>query len=478
MKNNSFKEILDRLVLFTARVSSIQREIILGGHFLKNKFYGMSFLLTMPVSGTDVEWYLDKISSNKFYNKEAKEFLTPGFLKEYVNRDRQRYVELINVYGRINQIFSKKKVVISDQLIKSVKDFYNYSIKDDTYHYFGLCVWTFDQRVVPKLKKILQDYFGGSFDDAWHIITSQTELTNEQKLRIKLANLKKKYGRKISQDEIHKIQKDYRYLGIYCPEDYGYSDGDIVKFYQEIEIKKTINLARDAKDNKNKLNKLLLKCQTDKRICEIISLINYNVYFRTLRMEKICKGLALLTPMYDYLMTQFNYSRKEVGNLTKEEILDFFQNNITPPKRALHPGMLYTAKSRRPLTSQEVRQFEKRFRRKNDVEEFKGNIARQGVVRGIVKIVTSNNDLSKVRPGNILVSQFTRPDYLSAIKKSAAIITNDGGITCHAAITAREFNKPCVIGTKIATQVLHDGDVVEVDANRGIIKVLKRAGNK
>ena len=59
------------------------------------------------------------------------------------------------------------------------------------------------------------------------------------------------------------------------------------------------------------------------------------------------------------------------------------------------------------------------------------------------------------------------------ISKVKAIVTNEGGILCHAAIIAREFKKPCIVGTKIATQVLHDGDLVEVDANKGIVKIIK-----
>lgn len=68
----------------------------------------------------------------------------------------------------------------------------------------------------------------------------------------------------------------------------------------------------------------------------------------------------------------------------------------------------------------------------------------------------------------------TTPDYIQLIKKSSAIITDEGGLLCHAAIVAREFKKPCVIGTKIATKILKDGDLVEVDANKGIVKILKK----
>ena len=61
------------------------------------------------------------------------------------------------------------------------------------------------------------------------------------------------------------------------------------------------------------------------------------------------------------------------------------------------------------------------------------------------------------------------------MKKAGAFVTNEGGITCHAAIVAREMKKPCIIGTKIATKVLKDGDLVEVDAENGVVRVIKHA---
>jgi pyruvate,water dikinase len=59
------------------------------------------------------------------------------------------------------------------------------------------------------------------------------------------------------------------------------------------------------------------------------------------------------------------------------------------------------------------------------------------------------------------------------MKKAIGFITDERGVTCHAAIISREMNKPCIIGTKIATKVLHDGDLVEVDADKGIVKIIK-----
>lgn len=71
----------------------------------------------------------------------------------------------------------------------------------------------------------------------------------------------------------------------------------------------------------------------------------------------------------------------------------------------------------------------------------------------------------------------TTPDYMIAISKAEAIVTDEGGITCHAAIVSREFNIPCVVGTRNATQILNDNDIVEVDANEGVIRVVESANH-
>lgn len=109
------------------------------------------------------------------------------------------------------------------------------------------------------------------------------------------------------------------------------------------------------------------------------------------------------------------------------------------------------------------------------VEEIKGAPAFHGRIQGQVRKVLSFGDMNKFRNGEILVTEMTNPDYLPIMKIASAIITDEGGITCHAAINAREMNKPCIIGTKIATKVLKDGDVVEVNADTGAVKILKRA---
>ena len=110
------------------------------------------------------------------------------------------------------------------------------------------------------------------------------------------------------------------------------------------------------------------------------------------------------------------------------------------------------------------------------VKELKGAIAYRGKIRGKVRKILGKGDrIGRIDKGEILVTKMTSPKFVTIIGKVSAIITNDGGTLCHAAILSREFKIPCIIGTKIATKVLKDGDLVEVDAEKGIVKIIERA---
>jgi phosphohistidine swiveling domain-containing protein len=111
--------------------------------------------------------------------------------------------------------------------------------------------------------------------------------------------------------------------------------------------------------------------------------------------------------------------------------------------------------------------------KKKDITEVKGLCASKGKARGSVKIIQKTHDLINFKEGDILLSSMTRPEMVVAMKKAAAIVTDEGGITCHAAVVSRELRKPCIIATKIATKVLKDGDMVEVDADKGIVRKIK-----
>jgi phosphoenolpyruvate synthase/pyruvate phosphate dikinase len=102
--------------------------------------------------------------------------------------------------------------------------------------------------------------------------------------------------------------------------------------------------------------------------------------------------------------------------------------------------------------------------------ELRGSTAYPGKVRGIVRVLHNEDDFSPFNEGEILVTSMTRPEFVPLMKRAAAVITDEGGVTCHAAIIARELKLPCIIGTRQATRVLRDGDLVELDAEKGIVR--------
>ena len=99
----------------------------------------------------------------------------------------------------------------------------------------------------------------------------------------------------------------------------------------------------------------------------------------------------------------------------------------------------------------------------------KGLAASPGIAVGKVKKIKSVNEIGRIEEGDVLVTTMTNPDMVPAMKKAVAVITDEGGRTCHAAIVSREFGIPCIVGTQNSTEILQDGMVVTVDATRGVV---------
>ncbi|MFA6227010.1 MAG: PEP-utilizing enzyme [Candidatus Paceibacterota bacterium] len=103
----------------------------------------------------------------------------------------------------------------------------------------------------------------------------------------------------------------------------------------------------------------------------------------------------------------------------------------------------------------------------------KGTVACKGVVQGIAKIVLKEHQFGKFQKGEILITTSTRPEFLPIMSLASAIVTDEGGLTSHAAIISRELKRPCIVGTKHATSIFEDGDLIEVDADKGVVKIIK-----
>ncbi len=105
--------------------------------------------------------------------------------------------------------------------------------------------------------------------------------------------------------------------------------------------------------------------------------------------------------------------------------------------------------------------------------EFKGMVSFSGekVSGKVCKVLDTKRD--KFEEGSILVTTMTRPEFMPMMRKAKAVITDEGGLTCHAAIVSRELKIPCIIGTKVATKILDSGDLVEMDFKNGLVNKIK-----
>ena len=161
-----------------------------------------------------------------------------------------------------------------------------------------------------------------------------------------------------------------------------------------------------------------------------------------------------------------------------EEIISLDFNTETLKSRRHQYVIESKGGKMRLLTGRQAENYTKKFLKNTrekineNISEIKGSPAFLGKVSGRVIVIKHEQELKLVKKGDILVAPMTRTSFLPAMKKAAAFITDEGGLTCHAAIIARELRKPCVVGTKIASRVLKKGMMVEVDANKGMIKII------
>jgi len=173
-------------------------------------------------------------------------------------------------------------------------------------------------------------------------------------------------------------------------------------------------------------------------------------------------------------------SKQNKIKLTDEQIIelaklgDKIQQHYRFPQDiewAMEDGELYIVQSR-PVTTITLESFEKN-KKEISVEGLKlilkGEPASPGVATGKIKILKSAKEINKLEDGEILVTDMTTPDFVPAMKKAAAIVTNQGGQTSHAAIVSRELGIPCIVGTQTATVDLKNGQIITVDGKEGSV---------
>jgi len=179
----------------------------------------------------------------------------------------------------------------------------------------------------------------------------------------------------------------------------------------------------------------------------------------------------------DQINRKTGHKQEHILNITKEEYLKFADDNELPELDIMidrnNSALIFEDGVYELLTGKNAEELGKAIHSGSE-NIIKGQSAHHGKVKGIVRIILEPDKADQFNKGDILVTGMTRPDFLPLMEKAAAVVTDAGGILCHAAIVARELKIPTVIGTEKATKVFKDGDYVEVDAEKGTVRKVEK----
>lgn len=296
-------------------------------------------------------------------------------------------------------------------------------------------------------------------------------------------NLNKKIGKKLA-NKIRKHKDLYAWMNSINwntpPYNLEYYIERIKEFINNNPARKLVELKEERKQRRKEIKSLIEGLGLLSDLIFEIDLIRDFIDAKMLNWNVVSISGYKMRPIIEEIASRYNLNYDDILSCTPQEINDLISKDLVPSKH-----LLKGRRSRRALIrlgetiycfiGNEVETLKKFLAKKYESIDrlLRGNVGFPGKARGRVNVILNVDFINKMKKNNILVCPMTDPDYMPAISKAIAIVTDEGGILCHAAIVSRELKIPCIIGTKIATKVLKDGQLVEVDANQGIVRIIR-----
>ncbi|MBR9692688.1 hypothetical protein GOV07_02020 [Candidatus Woesearchaeota archaeon] len=279
---------------------------------------------------------------------------------------------------------------------------------------------------------------------------------------------------------VKKFYLKYRFLGT----DEGFPPTSLEEHEKRFkEGKRTEVTGNDFTDIKKEQERLIKEYAIPENIQELAKTVQE---FSHIRLE-VRHGWVSFEWANRHVMEElgrrYGLTLRQIENHIKEEIIAMVKEGKRVPEEELARrdelfiGFLKDGEFGFKV-GKEAKDFIKRneLEKELDMTELKGQIASKGYAKGRATVIKADRDtmaeIVKMKKGDILIATQTKPLFMPAIEKAAAIVTDEGGITGHAAIVSREFGVPCLIATQHATKIFKDGDLIEVDANTGIVRKL------
>lgn len=400
------------------------------------------------VLGTD--WTIESLKwqDHKFFISEIDKQKMLNFLRSKLSEDKDFILDILEQGEKHCDNLIKE----SSKYEKNYYEYFNkiYEIQKETGLYF---------RIVLKLEIILQEKFPKiKFLEPLKL----NYIMKFHNALIKLSNAVK--NKQDIEKEIDKLIEEFGWMTIF------HYTGNFLT----------------AKDIQEKIDTLLREEENAKTVPKPPEDINlkiyrYVIFLRTHLAESFAYSNAKAKPLLEKIAKKYGITYEDITFITGDELIESLKRGeLIVPKEEINSrkrrfGLFLHNKKVYILNEKEcdgVFGKEKISTRK--VKILKGSMACAGKAKGEVCIVKNFLDFSKFKPNGILVAHSTTPNYIILMHMAKAFLTQEGGITSHAAIVSREMKKPCIVGIKNLMQELKDGDIVEVDADKGIVKIIKR----
>lgn len=425
-------------------------------------------------------YYIDKKDLVQEFLAVKEEYeRNPSFLEELAEKMEKKGEELIRK---------------TEELTANIRDKSNKELRDvfkewnDLFTRYMPFIWVVFpvERVLTevlkaKLKKKYPEASDKEIEEYFNILISlpykESAAILEQKKILETASLLKEAG-KINpeiKEKMEEIYREFSWAGamrvgwtyLKDPYDLNHYKGLIMALSKGNPDKQLKELTQKAQELKKRYDEFVSKKQIDTDIMRVSDLLRRYIYLRTYRGEVVVKAMVNARALLAEIASRLNLELEDIVYFTPNEIIESLDLQRIPAYQARKKGYKLLILDGEPQVIGGVPPPEIKF---EEIRELKGEGIVSGIAKGRVRKILKKSDIKKFIDGEILITQMTSPDMMPAIMKASAIITDEGGLTCHAALISRELQIPCVIATEIATRVLKDGDLVEVNSKEGIVR--------
>ncbi|MFH1426485.1 MAG: PEP-utilizing enzyme [Candidatus Kerfeldbacteria bacterium] len=348
--------------------------------------------------------------------------------------------------------------------------------------------------VKDELEKIVKEHNStGQFQELFDAIFVPEKKNaimqeREEMLRIVQGVREKQMTETDTQTQLQAHAKKFRWIPCYDIMDSPWSESDFAQSFKETledDVREELRQFQDFSKRKERFTAALaafnkMGCTEEQRT--LFTIAHDIAYIKDERDDFRRQGSYLIQPLFISIgKLMGGLPLREVANLLSDEVRDFFKTQQLPSEEKIQErvnGYVLLRKDGEPdihiYSGAEVKKIMKSelsHLKMTTGTEVSGTVGSAGIATGPARLVITKHDLRKVMDGDIMVAVTTHPDFVPAMRRCAAIVTDEGGITSHAAIVSRELGIPCVVGTQQATSTFVDGDKMKVDAVRGKVRI-------